>query len=217
MNERQTIYVCPSDECRFHAMEPGRCRSHPYPCRAMGPELVPLEVAPAAAVDAFDSRPDSHEHIAQVRGLVLGAAAELTRRAHQHDRSKLEEPELEVFDRVTPRLADSTYGSEEYKGFLSDMGPALDHHYRMNDHHPQHYRDGEVEPRDGVELVGIKGMGLLEMTEMLADWIAASRRHEDGDIRRSIDMNAKRFGYGDELRLLLHNTVDRLLEVEVAL
>jgi hypothetical protein len=40
----RTIYACPDSSCRFVANEPGQCRSHPYPCRAMGPELVPVRV-----------------------------------------------------------------------------------------------------------------------------------------------------------------------------
>jgi hypothetical protein len=40
---RWTIYVC---DCGYLSMTPGKCRSHPYPCRAMGPELTKVEVAP---------------------------------------------------------------------------------------------------------------------------------------------------------------------------
>lgn len=43
---KRTIYVCPGEGCSFLSMTPGQCRSHPYPCRAMGPELVPLDVIP---------------------------------------------------------------------------------------------------------------------------------------------------------------------------
>lgn len=154
---------------------------------------------------AYDSRPDTHEHIAQVRGLVLGVARDLIYRAHRHDRSKLEEPELEVFDRVTPRLAESTYGSEKYKGFLADMGEGLAHHYAVNDHHPEHFKKG------------IEEMDLIQLTEMLCDWIAATRRHADGDIHRSIEQNAERFGYGDEIRNLLHRSADVLVGTEVGL
>jgi len=209
---------------------------------------------------SYDSRPDTHEHIAQVRGLVLGVAANLIERAHRHDRSKLEPPEVEVFDRVTPLLKDSTYGSDEYKGFLADMGEGLEHHYEVNDHHPEHFPAGEGHEVDvGTELAfhpsgdeytvasavysgcdwtargeeadvrdaaalhesenfapgGIAEMNLIQLTEMLCDWIAATRRHADGDIRRSIDQNAERFGYGEEIQSLLHNTVDAILEREI--
>lgn len=150
----------------------------------------------------YDSRPDTHEHIGQVRGLLLGAANDLTARAHYHDRSKLESPEVEVFDEFTPKLRESTYGSDEYKSFLAGMGEGLQHHYAVNDHHPEHFGEG------------IADMNLIQLTEMLCDWIAATRRHADGDIRRSIDQNAERFGYGEETKRLLHNTVDALLAAE---
>jgi hypothetical protein len=47
---KRTIYVCPEESCAYLSMTPGKCRSHPYP-RAMGPELVPLEVVPASSDD----------------------------------------------------------------------------------------------------------------------------------------------------------------------
>jgi hypothetical protein len=145
---------------------------------------------------AYDSRPDTYEHIAEVRGLLLNAATDLLQRAHVHDASRLVPPEVGVFDLVTQELRDLTYGSEEYKASLARMGKALAHHYEANSHHPEHHE------------AGIRSMGLLDLLEMLCDWIAATRRHADGDIYRSIEINAERFGYGDEIKRLLLNTVD---------
>jgi hypothetical protein len=45
---------------------------------------------------------------------------------------------------------------------------------------------------------------------MLCDWRAATLRHADGDLRRSIEINQKRFGYTDELKAVLLNTAERL-------
>jgi hypothetical protein len=42
---------------------------------------------------------------------------------------------------------------------------------------------------------------------MLCDWKAATLRHDDGDIRRSIEINQERFGYSDELKQILINTL----------
>ncbi len=146
----------------------------------------------------YDSRPDTHAHIAEVRGLLLRCVADLSHRAHVHDLSKLASPEVEVFDRVTPRLKELVYGSDAYKASLVEMGEALEHHYAVNDHHPEHHTEG------------IRGMSLLQLVEMTCDWMAATKRHATGDIRRSITLNADRFGYGPELTQLLLNTVEAL-------
>jgi hypothetical protein len=62
---------------------------------------------------------------------------------------------------------------------------------------------------------GVAAMNVMQLTEMLCDWIAAGRRHADGgDIHRSIDQNASRFGYGEEIEQLLHTTADAILELE---
>ena len=148
----------------------------------------------------YDSTADTKRHIRRVRRLLRECIGDLKQRAIDHDRSKLEEPEKSVFDRVTPQLAGSTYGSEEYSAFLADMKPALDHHYAENDHHPEHFADG------------IHGMDLIQLLEMVCDWKAASERHANGDILRSIEINAKRFGYSPELEGVLRRTAERLAD-----
>jgi len=143
---------------------------------------------------SYDSRADTLEHIKRVNTLLLAFCAKLLVRATHHDSSKLEEPEKGIFDVVTPRLKGLTYGSDEYKAQLSEMGVALEHHYRVNSHHPEHYQNG------------IQGFSLLDLVEMAFDWKAATERHADGDIRRSIEVNQKRFGYSDDIKAILLNT-----------
>jgi hypothetical protein len=142
-----------------------------------------------------DSRIATYEHIQTVQGLLAKVIADLQHRQLVHDRSKLVSPEVEVFDEYTPKLAASTYGSDEYKGFLAGMKVGLDHHYQFNRHHPEFFDNG------------VKGMSLVDLIEMLCDWKAATLRHNDGDIRKSIEINQKRFGYSDELKETLLNTV----------
>lgn len=88
----------------------------------------------------MDSRISTYEHIRSVQGLLDRVIVDLMGRRRVHDRSKLESPEKEIFDEYTPKLAGSTYGSAEYKRYLAEMKPALDHHYAANSHHPEHYR-----------------------------------------------------------------------------
>jgi len=162
---------------------------------------------------SYDSRPDTWAHICEVRKKLNAVTADLQRRAMLHDASKLEEPELSVFDEFSPKLKDSTYGSEEYKGFLESMGKGLTHHYAVNDHHPEHFHGIAREPSSRMQgdIVlpqdsGVHGMNLLQMLEMLCDWKAATARHDDGDLRSSIEINAERFGYGEEIKNLLMYT-----------
>lgn len=143
----------------------------------------------------YDSKQDTLLHIKRVNELMIMAAMELLRRASIHDNSKMESPEKELFDEYTPKLASCTYGSEEYKSFLTALKPALDHHYANNSHHPEHYPNG------------VNGMNLFDLIEMFLDWKAASERHNDGDIMRSIEINKERFGLSDQVVDILKNTV----------
>jgi hypothetical protein len=146
---------------------------------------------------SYDSRPDTLKHIFQVQGLLRQVIEDIGRRAGRHDRSKLEQPEKAIFDEFTPKLAGSTYGSPEYIGFLHDMGAALDHHYQVNDHHPEHFEGG------------IQEMDLVQLIEMLADWKAATLRHPDGDLMKSIEHNQDRFGFGADIFNMLVSTARR--------
>jgi len=138
------------------------------------------------------------DHREAVEKVINLAADILTIRAIHHDDSKLEEPEWSVFLKYTPKLWNCTFGSEEYMGYLKEMKVALDHHYHVNQHHPQAFDNG------------INGMTLIDLLEMLADWMAAVKRHKDGDIMKSIDINVPRFGISTQLQEILVNTVNLL-------
>jgi len=145
----------------------------------------------------YDSKEDTLKHIENVRAFINGLIPRLIDRGVLHDKSKLEPPEKDYFDKYTPKLADCTYMSDEYRGYLAELKPALDHHYANNSHHPEHYAEG------------MKAMDLVDLIEMIADWYAASLRHNDGDVMKSIELNKKRYGYDDVLENIFKNTVFR--------
>lgn len=145
-------------------------------------------------MDNYDSRQDTWKHIRQVRKELSKFISALITRGNEHDLSKLESPEKEVFDKVTPKLRTLTYGSEKYKQSLAEMKPALDHHYASNSHHPEYYENG------------IKGMCLVDLVEMYCDWQAAVKRHQDGDMLKSIEINKERFKMGEVLTSIFRNT-----------
>lgn len=149
-------------------------------------------------IEELATNAETFRHIERVRNLLNWAAKELLERGERHDQSKLERPEVEAFTVYTAKLATCTYGSEEYEGYRKAMGPALQHHYANNRHHPEHFKNG------------VDDMNLLDVLEMLLDWKAASERHNDGNIRKSIERNADRFGLSPQLVRILENTADLL-------
>lgn len=137
-------------------------------------------------------------HIETTRNYLNCIISQLMHRQEQHDQSKLESPEVEVFEEFTPKLRDTTYGSKQYMTYLREMGPAITHHHAHNRHHPEYFTDR------------IKGMNLVDLIEMLCDWKSATLRHNDGDLTKSIEMNQKRFKYSDDVKQILLNTAELL-------
>lgn len=146
-------------------------------------------------------RIQTYEHVREVQRILAKCVRELTFRQTDHDKSKLLPPEVEAFDRLSPLLSQTTYGTPEYHQLRAELGVALRHHYKHNAHHPEHWPNG------------IRGMSLVDLLEMLCDWLAATHRHDDGNIRKSIEINQQRFGYSDELKQVFLNTL-ALLEDE---
>lgn len=140
---------------------------------------------------------DTFRHIEKVRNYLQRFIKNLLDRGERHDQTKLSSPEVELFTEYTPKLAGLTYGTDEYNKCLQLIKPALDHHYANNSHHPEHYKQG------------IDDMDLLDLVEMLADWKAASERHNDGNILKSIEINGKRFEMSPQLIRIFENTAKR--------
>ncbi len=144
---------------------------------------------------------DTREHINKVRGYIGEIVFNLQRRSLAHDKSKLEDPEVDGFWEMSQelKLADVTYGSDEYRAILKKYKKStIGHHYEVNDHHPEHFD------------LGFEEMNLLQLLEMLADWKAATERMKDGDLLRSIHQNAIRFGYDDHMINMLVGTAREL-------
>lgn len=146
----------------------------------------------------YDSEAETRKHIKRVGDLLGVMSKELINRAIQHDLSKLTSPEKEAFDEYTPILKQLTYGSKEYNDVLDQLSITLNHHYRNNRHHPEYFVNG------------ISGMTLVDLIEMFCDWKAASERHGNGDIFKSIKINKARFLMSDQLTQIFINTADAI-------
>ena len=149
-----------------------------------------------------ECRVETQKHIEKVRKYIRFSTDRLTTRGVNHDASKLESPEVEMFADQDNNLYNLTYDSAEYQKNLEVLKPALEHHYAYNRHHPQHFPNG------------VDDMTLIDIVEMIADWKAASERQHDGNLLVSIEKNAKRFHIDDQLKKILVNTAKTLDEME---
>lgn len=137
-------------------------------------------------------------HIERVRNLTNVVVKDLLDRAEKHDQSKLVPPEVELFTKFTPMLAALSFGTPEYEECKKRLGPALEHHYANNSHHPEHYKDG------------INDMTLMDLIEMFVDWKASSERQNNGNILKSITSNGKRFNMSEQLIRIFENTAKEM-------
>ena len=145
---------------------------------------------------------ETQKHIEAVRKYIRFMIDKIDMRGVKHDASKLESPEVEVFAEYTPKLNNITFGSEEYYRNLENMKAALEHHYAANRHHPEHFVNG------------VNDMTLIDLLEMFCDWKASTLRHNDGNLLRSIEINAERFKIDSQLTQILINTARMIDEQE---
>lgn len=138
---------------------------------------------------------ETYKHVQKVQKNLNLFVTDLIHRGETHDTSKFEEPELSIFAENTHKLGVTEYGTPEYKQLMDSVRPAIDHHYSKNRHHPEHWPHG------------IEDMTLIDLCEMLADWKAATERNKDGNIRKSIEINAKKYNMSPQLRTIFENTV----------
>jgi Family of unknown function (DUF5662) len=145
---------------------------------------------------AYDSGPDTLAHIRRVRQRIDVFVSEMLARGRAHDASKLEEPEKAVLDRVLPLLDGVAYGSPEYEAVVERARPALEHHWRRDSHHPEHYGPA-----------GVAGMDLFDLVEMVCDWLAAAERNPGDGVKLAYNIGL--FGIEPQLASVIANTLAR--------
>lgn len=114
-----------------------------------------------------------------------------------HDYSKFSIFEGMSYGEVLPEFKNVKYGTPEYDALLKKFQPAIDHHYKYNKHHPQHFENGYTD------------MSLLDLTEMFFDWKAASKKSiGTGSLAKSLPINAKRFNMSEDIVKIMNNSLE---------
>lgn len=87
------------------------------------------------------------------------------------------------------------YGSAEYIDKIRRWKKVFDHHYKCNRHHPEHF------------LNGINDMNLVDMIEMLCDWVGYKNIMSIREAIKVVDTQMDRYGFSNDLRDIMKNTL----------
>ncbi len=128
-----------------------------------------------------------------------GVAKRMREQGKEHDDSKFSEEEMSRYVQETQALNQNDHHSEEHRKARERLAEAAKHHYDKNSHHPEHF--GEK---------GVNGMNLLDVTEMVCDWMASTHRKEELKFSTILEENEKRFGISEPLYKLMENTASAL-------
>lgn len=138
-----------------------------------------------------------NKHIAAVQLRMERLAIELSDRSQKHDESKLENPEHSMWLCMDKDSLKPKYGTPEYFQKMKKFKYVFDQHYKdpRNRHHPEHWENG------------IYDMNLIDITEMLCDWISYKSNLSYSEASKVIEENCKRFGFDEQIRNILLNTL----------
>lgn len=139
-------------------------------------------------------------HIKKVQNKICKLIVALSIRLQEHDKSKLEEPEFSLWKKIDeePRYP---YGSKKYKEKIERYHELFEMHYNKNPHHPEHFQNG------------ISDMTIIDLAEMLCDWISYKDNIRVTEAIDMVEKQSKRFGYSDEIKDMLINTLNTYFAV----
>lgn len=148
------------------------------------------------------------QHINRVRKRISCFVNILEQRAKEHDKSKLEEPELIGWVAMDQEQK-YEYGSPAYYDKMERYKEVFEHHYAVNRHHPEFFHNPEQE------------MNLVDLIEMLCDWFSYKEEFTYEEGYRCINEQCKRFHFSHTLKKILLNTfqafiLKKTLEEEIA-
>lgn len=137
-------------------------------------------------------------HKEKVKKLISNMSTLLWKRGDSHDDSKLEEPEFSGYAENFISEEKRDPESEEYQECREKLEETITIHHRKNRHHPEFFGNG------------IKGMTLIDICELLCDWVATTRIQDKGNLRITIERNREKYKFSKELEQILLNTLELL-------
>jgi hypothetical protein len=134
-------------------------------------------------------------HVTRIRHLIALCIDKLNNKSAHHDDSKFTELELSYLAKIEEKVykeGNAPFASPEYNERKKLLQPMLEHHYRNNSHHPEHFENG------------VNGMDLFDVVEMFCDWKAASERGEESSM--NLQHACEKYKIDSQLKEILYNT-----------
>ena len=154
-----------------------------------------------------DSSTNIMRHRSRVYSKMMFVIRELTKRAHSHDNSCFGVEEAPILDEILPEInntdtidpSSETFNQDRYDYLMrrKELVDAL--HFKENDHHPEHFESS------------ICGMNVIQLTEMVCDWIAKSKE-QGTDIWNDLKIYKEKYSISEDLYNILINSVEYLLD-----
>lgn len=141
------------------------------------------------------------EHRNHVQEKLFKIIKELWKRAEDHDKSKLQEPEYSGWKSMDlePRYK---YGTKEYFDKMKRYKWVFDLHYKNNRHHPEHWQGF------------FNDMDLLDFIEMILDWCSYKENITSAEMIKIVEENCDRFDFPPLLKDLAINTLKNYITEE---
>lgn len=99
-------------------------------------------------------------------------------------------------------LKDLGYEKARQSTILACLNGTSSHHLGL------HFEAYIIEEHEIPRISLIDDMNLIDIIEMFCDWKSSSMRHMDGNLRKSIEINSKRFNISPQLTKILLNSMD---------
>lgn len=142
---------------------------------------------------------DTHEHKMRVQIIMGQVSRDIMTRGRTHDNSKLKSPEKEAYQEIHEKLKSVRIGTPQYNDLVrGNVATGL--HYKNNDHHTQHFE------------YGIFDMNLMQITEMLADWVATSEAKRTNVIEL-LPTLMEQNGIPENYYMVLKNTLEYMVPI----
>ncbi|MFA5054163.1 MAG: DUF5662 family protein [Parcubacteria group bacterium] len=139
-------------------------------------------------------------HQGHLGSLARKLISDISKRAENHDASRMCEPEFEEAARLAKTAAQFGIDSEEYREARANS-QSIRKHWQVNTHHPEHFSD-------------LGQMGWLDIIEMVLDWSAAVDTYGLSTFAESVERNLRAYPFSEGQTWLIRQVAEWVSHTE---